>query len=103
VCGRRAGRHHRIEPGRRIVGFEYVALSRHHIVPRSSGGDDVEPNIVPLCGDGVRGCHGAVEAWDREARAKLRESLRPEEVAYVIERKGEAWLDRNYPRSTESC
>jgi hypothetical protein len=75
-------------------------VSRHHLVKRSQGGDDVDENIVPLCGDGVAGCHGRVEAKHRETLVALRKALRPDELDYIILRKGEAWLDRMYPRTT---
>lgn len=39
-----------------------IDISIHHILPRSLGGDDVWENLVPLCGSGTHGCHGAVEA-----------------------------------------
>lgn len=39
-----------------------IDISIHHIYPRGQGGDDVWENLVPLCGDGTRGCHGGVEA-----------------------------------------
>ena len=35
-------------------------LSLHHIVKHPR--DDLEENLVMLCGDGVRGCHGLIEA-----------------------------------------
>lgn len=38
-----------------------IDISVHHILPRSQGGDDVWENLVPLCGSGTHGCHGAVE------------------------------------------
>ncbi len=50
-----------------------------------------------LCGSGTTGCHGEVET-SRLARAMLRPKLRPECVAYAIERKGEGWFDRRYSR-----
>ena len=34
--------------------------SVHHVIPRGEGGDDDPRNLVPLCGDGVTGCHGAL-------------------------------------------
>lgn len=72
-------------------------LSRHHLVPRGAGGDDVDFNLVPLCGGGTIGCHGDVEGWHRTARQRLRQRLTQGEVEYVIGKKGEAWLDRMYP------
>lgn len=69
----------------------------HHLVPRSLGGDDVADNIVPLCGDGTRGCHGAVEARDHQALRELRLSLTPGELKYVLRKKGSDFLDRYLP------
>lgn len=42
-------------------------ISLHHVFDR----DDVFANWAPLCGDGVRGCHGAITRHDRFAREKL--------------------------------
>lgn len=39
-----------------------IEISVHHILPRGQEGDDVWENLVPLCGSGTHGCHGAVEA-----------------------------------------
>lgn len=36
-------------------------VSAAHIIGRGAGGDDVVANLVPLCGDGSRGCHGAYD------------------------------------------
>ena len=49
--------------------------SRHHRRPRRMGGTrrpDVHslPNLLLLCGDGVRGCHGRVESDRAEALAE---------------------------------
>jgi 5-methylcytosine-specific restriction endonuclease McrA len=74
--------------------------SFHHLVPRSLGGDDVADNIVPLCGDGTRGCHGDVEARVPTALHELRESLRPEELRYVLRKKGGGFLERYLPLPT---
>lgn len=72
--------------------------SFHHVVPQGQGGDDCLENGAALCGDGTRLCHGRVE-HDSRARAELRPRLRPEVVAYAVERKGQAWFDRRYPES----
>ena len=65
----------------------------HHLVPRSQYGSDTEANIVPLCG----ACHGLVTRGDREACAKLRESLSDAEYAYAVEMLGEGRFERRYP------
>lgn len=73
-------------------------LQRHHVVPRSQGGDDVDENLVPLCSD----CHRRITGNDRLALRLLRERLMPEEEAYVVSKRGEDWLDRRYPRESRS-
>jgi hypothetical protein len=73
--------------------------SLHHINKHPK--DDVEGNLVMLCGSGTTLCHGAIEG--REKR-KLRDlatyirSRRPDTLAYLDERfpeeGAEAWLQR---------
>ena len=72
--------------------------SLHHIHrhPR----DDVRANLVMLCGDGVAGHHGRIEANDDEARAQLGLYIarhRPDTIAYINEKlpngRGWAWLE----------
>lgn len=36
----------------------------HHVVPRDRNGADTEANLVSLCGSGMTGHHGKVEAGD---------------------------------------
>lgn len=48
--------------------------SLHHVSKHPR--DDVEGNLVMLCGDGTRGHHGKVEAWDEPTRAALGAALR---------------------------
>jgi 5-methylcytosine-specific restriction endonuclease McrA len=79
------------------VEGSWWGLTRHHLVPRSQGGDDIDDNLVPLCGDGVSGCHGDVEAYRPGARHSLRIALTRQEVEYVTAKKGRAWLDNAYP------
>lgn len=74
-----------------------LPTSLHHIVPRSLGGDDVDENLVALCGDGTTGCHGLVEARDPHAVARLRAGLTPEQLKYVLEKKGPSFLARHLP------
>lgn len=95
------------------------AESVHHVVPRSQGGGDVRENLMAIAGDGTRLCHGALEdrrrTWDpvrqlyidpdlvrRGLRLRMEAAegwgaLRGDVRAYVIEVKGEAWLERRYP------
>ena len=86
-------------------------LSRAHLVPKGQGGDDVDANIVPLCGGGTDGCHGALtdhhpatepsllkgQPWVVVAFA-LRIRLKDAERDYILAKKGLDWLDRTYPR-----
>lgn len=77
------------------------SLNRAHLVPKGQRGDDVDANIVPLCGSGTTGCHGKLtdhsRGWPLIAAA-LRRSLTPDEIAYVTAKKGRDWLDRVYPQ-----
>ena len=76
-------------------------LELHHLVGRDLGGDDCAPNLIPLCsrpaGDG---CHEVYEkrmtGW-RAISASIRMALEHDELAYVLERKGEDFLVRYYP------
>lgn len=79
------------------------ATNLHHLVPRSQGGDDVQANLVELCGSGTTGCHGRVESRDVTARETLRTRLTFEERLYVVERKGPLWLDDAYPLPAIRC
>lgn len=78
-----------------------LALDPHHLVPRSQGGDDVIPNFAALCiwapPGHTTGCHARVTANDPETLRALRASLDALQLAYIVERKGEAWLERRYP------
>lgn len=79
-----------------------VGVSLHHVVPRSQGGDDVVENLVPLCGDGTRGCHGLLEThgpgWERVA-ARVRAFVlgRASRTGYVVGKIGRERFDRRYP------
>jgi len=83
----------------RICGGKYGRswMSVHHLVGRGQGGDDVPANGVLLCGSGTTGCHGKVEGYMAGARSRLRARLLPAELAYIVEKKSRAWLDRHYP------
>lgn len=78
----------------RSVGFEtnfvWIGLSLHHICKHPK--DDARGNLVMLCGDGVRGCHGLIERNDRKKRKELGLYLRlerPDVLAHLEWRKGE--------------
>lgn len=72
-------------------------LERHHLVPRSQTGDDVDANLVPLCGPFENACHRRITENDADALALLRGRLWPEEEAYVAFRMGWGWLEGRYP------
>lgn len=105
VKDRHAGRTKLLLEGRcRACGRSYgIGVSMHHLVNRSQGGDDVADNLVPLCGDGTRGCHGALtdhrRGWERIAAA-LRHNLTPAEKRYIITHKSAEWLDTHYPEAS---
>lgn len=77
--------------------------SAHHLIKRSQGGDDRAENLVGLCGDGTRGCHGLVEGRRPFALSSLRRSLTDAQMAYVLQKKGVGWLDRAYPLLCPVC
>lgn len=79
--------------------YDAGRLSLHHISrhPR----DDVEGNLVMLCGDGVRGCHGLIEAHELNKQQELARHLReerPDALEYLDERfpqeGGDHWIQR---------
>jgi hypothetical protein len=77
-------------------------LSLHHVVPKSQGGDDVRENLVVLCGDGTRGCHGKLEnhepGWERVAgHVRAYVQARESRLRYVLDRIGQARFDSRYP------
>ena len=76
-------------------------MSIHHILSRGQGGDDVAENFAWLCGHGTVGCHGDVEARRNGARERLRAAMTSEQIAYVTQKKGGAWLARHYPSPEE--
>lgn len=84
-----------------LCGEHRGRLSLHHIWkhPRH----DVRGNLVMLCGDGVQGCHGRVEAGDRVVRRLLGEHIRderPDVLEFLARMAGgeeaaNAWLERH--------
>lgn len=69
------------------------------MVPRSQGGDDVRANIMPLC----TACHWQLDQGAGQRHASIKWDVRrwinsePDVLRYVLERKGQPWLDRRYP------
>lgn len=78
-------------------GWRRRSTSWHHLVGRDLGGDDVIENLAELCGDGVSGCHGAVQRLERPACRLLRSRLRHDQIDYVLAKKGSGFLDRYLP------
>lgn len=82
-------------------------LSLHHVLPKGSPyfGDDVEGNLVMLCGSGTTGHHGLVESGDKVTMLLLGHHLRRRRLdvlAYVREKlkpqgpeAGDEWLRRH--------
>ena len=85
--------------------------SAHHVLNRRDG-EDIEACLLMLNGDGTRGCHGALtsgwktcdsrgEITPERVRSGIRETMetvRRDVLAYVLDRRGQAWLDRYYPQ-----
>ena len=82
-------------------------LNRAHLVGKGQRGDDVDANIIPLCGSGTEGCHAAFDGQQPYAtspsllrlggfmiRRLVARSLTDEEISYAKETKGEWWLER---------
>lgn len=74
-------------------------LSLHHIVNKPR--HDLEANLVMVCGDGVRGCHGLIEANHAATLNRLMTYIlasRPDTIMYLRETLGEDaaadWIDR---------
>jgi len=67
-----------------VCGEHRGGLSLHHVFNKPR--DDLRENLVMLCGDGVRGCHGAIEAGNRETREMLGRYIyehRPDIIEYL--------------------
>lgn len=89
--------HHQVVHGKNCTLCNEWARTMHHLVPRSLGGEDVLENVVPVCGDGTRGCHGLLEANDPEARRALRKKLLGCHTDYITMTKSPHFLDLYYP------
>ena len=80
------------------LGFPPTTL--HHVVSKSLGGDDIEENLIPLCGSGTTGCHGIMEThptgWQAVA-VRIRHRFQPDELRYVLATKGFDFLEETYP------
>lgn len=75
-------------------------LSLHHINKHPR--DDIEGNLVMVCGSGTTGCHGLLEARNSEKLAELGVYIlkaRGDTIVYLYDRMGiiaaQAWMRRN--------
>lgn len=82
-------------------------LTRHHVVPKGQGGDDVPENLVWCCGDGTTGCHGVLTHRNRDGATGFTYpqvagwllsylACLPAVCAYVAGAKWDGWLDHYY-------
>jgi HNH endonuclease len=65
-------------------GLPLGRVEFHHLVSRAQGGDDVPPNIIPLCPI----CHADVTDRRGSRRLHIAASLTDEEYAYVVGKLG---------------
>lgn len=71
----------------------------HHCVAKSLGGSDTEANCAPVCGDGVRGHHGLLEAHDPETCQAFAAALQQwddQAYSYAVSKLGEDGFCRRY-------
>lgn len=54
------------------------ATNTHHLIGRGQRGDDDVDNLIPLCGSGSDGCHGALHGtpYTREGRRWTADEVR---------------------------
>ena len=72
----------------------------HHIHPHPR--DDVEANLIMLCGSGTTGHHGAIqhrERWARDALRAILRASRPDFIGYLAVKlrspdAAREWIDR---------
>lgn len=70
------------------------ATNCHHLVGKGQRGDDVDDNLIPLCGSGTTGCHGALHGTPsthqgrrrtaRDVRLAIGLKIHPSEYGYVL-------------------
>jgi hypothetical protein len=83
---------------------QQLPSSLHHVVSKSLGGSDTEANCVSVCGDGVSGHHGALEARDPavcQAFASALQLWDDAAYSYAVDKLGEdGFLRRHRVRFT---
>lgn len=81
------------------------AMNAHHVIPKGAPyfGDDVDANLVCLCGSGTSGCHGDIHHKRVAALGHLGLHIRkrrPDTVRYILDKlgdeKGRDWFMRNF-------
>lgn len=85
-----------------VLCLETFRLSLHHI--HNKPRNDVEANLVMLCGDGTTGCHGMITIRDHVTSLQLGRYIlasRPDTISYLLETLGgpvlvEDWMRRQY-------
>jgi hypothetical protein len=71
-------------------GHDFGVIEFHHLLARSRGGDDVAENIVPV----HHVCHEAVTTRRPAAFQAVEQSLTHAEYAYLLDKIGEAGIER---------
>ena len=90
-----------------LCGEHRKRLSLHHISKHPK--DDVEGNLVMLCGSGTTGCHGEIEGGNRDKKRELGSHIlneRDDVLPYLIfrhhtEERARAWVERVYHYESE--
>lgn len=83
-----------------LFGKRVRASNTHHLLGRGQRGDDLPENLIPMCGHGSAGCHGALHGNPYESplggrvtaqdvRQAIGLNVRPPEVAYLVWKLGE--------------
>lgn len=95
----------------RACGYVGSDLSRAHLVGKGVRGDDVDANIIPLCGGGNTGCHGAFDGQTEVATepsllrgrdrrfVASRIALHADEYEYCLDKKGLEWTSKRFSQN----
>ena len=85
----------RVKFGLCRAGSADRTLDYAHLVSRAQRGDDTADNIIPLGHEAHMLYHDHGKGWEHVAH-QIRASLTPDELAYVLRKKGQDWLDEHY-------
>ena len=69
-----------------------TVMQLHHLVTRNDFGDDIADNLVPVCWD----CHEALHKRAAAICRLLLSRLSDAEYAYMVQRGGEDYAEREY-------